>query len=279
LEAEHADDRLAAAEAALAAGRHHEALARFREVTTDRDPTIAARGWYGLGYLALTAQEIDGAVTLFTEAARTDPTHANASYQLGRIAAQRGQGDRALRRFYATLAIEPDHQGALSGIRSVLDHAAPDRAPETPPVSRSCDRCGAARIPAGRFCDRCGAPYDAIAAAPVAEPPSDRPPRPPRWRGSIVGVVTSVGQRMEAYRGRPASITILDLRLEPRDTAGRPGPPIALHMRGMELRGTVAAGDWIEVPRQRGGDASRPKVIWNLTTGASVEVKKRILMA
>ena len=104
----------------------------------------------------------------------------------------------------------------------------------------------------------------AAAAAPRLSPPPARAPAggpPPQLkasRGHVLGQVRKIQPvQTPPSLWKPAGNLprLLKFRVEGRDEAGRPLPPVPVEIRGMEIQGLVADGDWVEIPASwRPGD-------------------------
>jgi pSer/pThr/pTyr-binding forkhead associated (FHA) protein/membrane protein YdbS with pleckstrin-like domain len=94
------------------ARRYSEAEAMFRRVASDAPPAEAAEGRYGAGLVRFNLGDLDGAALMFEQCVSQMPAHANALYQLGRIAAKRGSPATAKSFFERALSANPDHASA-----------------------------------------------------------------------------------------------------------------------------------------------------------------------
>jgi hypothetical protein len=96
----------------------------------------------------------------------------------------------------------------------------------------------------------------------------------PTETGRIVGVARAVNQRSEqSVVNRRSQVLIWTFRLERHDEEGRVLPPVAVELRGLNFKGVVSEGDWVEVSGSwRPGSVLRRKSVRNLSTGDRLRV-------
>jgi hypothetical protein len=95
--------------------------------------------------------------------------------------------------------------------------------------------------------------------------------------GRIVGVARAVNQRFEqSVVHRQNQLTVWTFRVERHDEEGRALSPVPVEIRGLNFKGNISEGDWVDVGRSwRPGSVLRPKRVHNLTTGDRLRVSGR----
>ena len=96
-----------------------------------------------------------------------------------------------------------------------------------------------------------------------------------RRNDSIVGRITGVNRRQEAFAGSPSGVQVFDLRLQAYDDSGREARQYTASLRGRKIHGSVPnVGDWVELePRYRRG-VLMPTKVRNLVTGDLIRVPR-----
>jgi hypothetical protein len=109
----------------------------------------------------------------------------------------------------------------------------------------------------------------------AADPPSQGAPQ--AEAGRIVGVARAVNQRFEqSVLHRQNQLTVWTFRVERHDDEGRALPPVPVEIRGLNFKGVVSEGDWVDVGRSwRPGTVLHAKNVRNLTTGDRLHVTGR----
>lgn len=95
--------------------------------------------------------------------------------------------------------------------------------------------------------------------------------------GRIVGVARAVNQRFEqSVLHRQNQLTVWTFRVERHDDEGGVLPPVPVEIRGLNFRGIIGEGDWVDVGRRwKPGTVLHPKSVHNLTTGDRLRVSGR----
>jgi len=184
-------------------------------------------------------------------------------YQVGSEALTRGELDTAEHAFQQALAKDPSHANALyrlgefaqSRHNSEAAEQLYRRALETRPGHAGARK----RIEALTSSNR-----------PRPQTVPAGPPRRPAGTG-VVGVVRNYQQRIEQNLNR-RSISVITYRVE--QPGQKAGSALPVEMRGPELHGSIANGDWVELP-QRWAPRRRPARVRNLTTGETVKFRRR----
>ncbi len=117
-----ADDAYRAARAALLAGRHAEAAARFQEATASTNATFAAAAWFGRGEALFTLNRWSEAAEAYAkliERYPQSPLAAKSLYARGCAEMHAGQTDQALSTFTTFQACFPTNALAASCAESV----------------------------------------------------------------------------------------------------------------------------------------------------------------
>jgi tetratricopeptide (TPR) repeat protein len=189
---------------------------------------------YGLALIRISQGDDPAAAQLLQRALECERA-PNTLYYLGEIAERRG-----------------DRTGAIASYGEALARiAAIGGASAQPPVAQQ--------------------------AQPTAEPPApqdeERPPRDPQ-PGATVGRVRQLKQQAASWRGKPAAQMVWTFRLESWDPSSGPGQIAAVEIRGNEIRGSLADGDWVEITDRPKDGGFQPKEIINLTTGERVRAKR-----
>jgi tetratricopeptide (TPR) repeat protein len=123
-EATSAPARLAEGKRLFEQGRLAESKQAFSKALAD--PGSAAAAHYGLGVIALAANDLGRAERSFLAAIEIDSSHSNAAFQLGLLAERRHEIGQARTWYHRALAAAPEHVSALAR----LDATAP--APSAP---------------------------------------------------------------------------------------------------------------------------------------------------
>ena len=240
-------------------GRTAEAERLYLKLSAE--PSLRAKAFYGLGFIAWRNQDFDAAQSWFTKCLKEDQNDLNARYFLGDIAARRGDVERAIRRYAEVLAHDPGHVGALIGIKNV----------NTSPVQQAVrSTSAAAQMP----------PRQAPAPPPNRQPPAPAPqPSPPAEtlgrapqpssRRSIVGRARLVKLQAVAFNGTPAAKQSLTFRLDVPDEEGNLARSMGVEMRGFRISGGVENGDWVEIKEMSRSGTVRS--LENLTTKQHVK--------
>jgi membrane protein YdbS with pleckstrin-like domain len=113
------------AQRAYAAGQLEYAEALFQRVILGGD---TAEGFYGVGICRFRFGDTAGAERHFQNALRHNPNHADALYQLGRIADARGASTQAEDFYGKALTANPGHRAAKSNLSKGPRRASADRA-------------------------------------------------------------------------------------------------------------------------------------------------------
>jgi len=129
---------------ALARQHHNEpAIAAYRKAITQRKG-FYSRALNNLGVVLLRTGRWDEAQESLLSALRLENfRYAEASYNLGRVYAARGQNDLAAREWRRTLAIDPQHDGAKLALakdgtgEQIVVAASPPSKTATPVVNKS----------------------------------------------------------------------------------------------------------------------------------------------
>lgn len=153
-----------------------------------------------------------------------------------------------------------------------------------------CDVCG---FVAGRAEPAAAASREPAAAAPP--PPVRRPPPPPPPRdpeptppppaaprapaasrpGAVTGVARAIRERSEQSSNSETE-HIVTFRVERFDDQGQALAPVPVEMRGLQFRGVLSDGDWVEIEGGfRPGQTLTPRAVQNLTTGGAFHAKRR----
>ena len=114
----------------------------------------------------------------------------------------------------------------------------------------------------------------------AASPPSTAPVKPGS-QGGIVGVARNIQQRSEqsGYAGGnfgsyQRSVQILSFRMEQYDRSGNRRQVVPVEMRGRSIMGFISDGDQVEVLGKWSGGLLQARQVYDLTTGATLKVKK-----
>jgi len=190
-----------------------EALRRFQEAL-DRDEH-EAEALYGLGLVDYARGDVVAAERTLDAARRSDVTWGAPSYYLGQLAERAGDQREARRRYAEAIAADPDNAAAIDALRRLMGGIT-------------------------------GAAVPAAAGRADAAVAQQGPPREPKRRDTIVGLVEGVSRRTEPYGNRPYGLTVLEIRLR-RYVDGSLGDLFGFHMRATRLSGAIEKGDWIEI--------------------------------
>lgn len=69
--------------------------------------------------------------------------------------------------------------------------------------------------------------------------------------------------------------SVWDFRVDSWDAAGVSQPPVAVEMRGVEIKGSVGDGDWVEIEGQwKPGDVFIVRSLKNISQNARVVVDR-----
>jgi hypothetical protein len=217
---------------------------RIYQDLIDRSEAPAA-ALYGLALIRISQGEDPAAAELLERALEYERA-PNALYYLGEIAQRRGDREVAIASYGEALALQPTHAGALAQIAAIAG-AAPQPQPSVP--------------------------HQAQQITPPVVRQDERPPRDPQ-PGATVGRVSQLKQQAASWRGKPAAQMVWTFRMQSWDPSGGPGLIAAVEIRGNEIHGSLADGDWVEITDRPKDGGFRPKEITNLTTGERVRAKR-----
>jgi hypothetical protein len=251
-------------------GKLAESEAAFGQlIASGRD---VGEGFYGVGVVRLSMYDRDAAIASFEKALERDPRHANAFYQLGFLAEQRGELQEATKYYRKALSVNPQHRGAQTrlGRSSNLQ----------PRTSFSIDNDS--RRPRRYDGDIAAQPPAAGDAGPrltLGQSPrrSSTPWRQTPAGDAVVGVVRGLRFRTEAdYPYTVFPWQIWTFSVEREDEAGNRLPPVLVEMRGHTLTGLIEEGDTVVVPgTPRAGEVKVAKEVHNLTRNATARATER----
>lgn len=185
----------------------------------------------------------------------------------GTEAIARRDVDGAEEAFRQALLLDPQHANALYRLGELAQHRA-----DIPAATYWYGRALDAQPGHAGALKRLAVRTPAAAPQPRPEPESKppKPPQPPRGSG-LVAIARNYQQHQNSNMNR-RSVLVISFRLE---VPGRKSATQqAVHMRGPELHGSIANGDWIEMPR-RWKPGREPGTVRNLTTGETVRFGHR----